>query len=97
MMHAMTVLGHYHERHFGELGETSHVINGSVYDPALASPAPGVEMVDGLKKLIWRDGVPYGRHKRTGEEIRFNSLHCQGHAKRLMSEYCTAYSRTISS
>lgn len=86
----MTAFQLYHELHFGEIGEAAQVIDGSVYDPAITSPAPGIEMANGIKKIMWREGVPYGKHFRTGHEIKFNSLQFQGSSKYLMSEYCTA-------
>ncbi|MGE5305780.1 MAG: hypothetical protein ACM3TN_20910, partial [Alphaproteobacteria bacterium] len=86
----MTVFQLYNELHFGEIGEAAQIIDGSVYDPAITSPAPGLEMANGIKKIIWREGVPYGKHLRTGREIKFNSLQFQGHSKHWMSEYFTA-------
>jgi len=40
--------------------------------------------------VIWKNGQPYGRHLRTGEEIKFNSMHFQGaRVKKLMAQYYT--------
>lgn len=86
----MTALQLYNEINFGQVGEASHVIDGSVYDPNVNMPHPGFEMENGIKKILWKGDHPYGRFGRTGEEVRFNSLHFNGHAKRLMSRYCTA-------
>ena len=83
----MTAFQLYNELHFGEIGEVTQVIDGSVYDPAITSPVPGFEMQNGIKKLTWRDAVPYGTHVRTGEQVRFNSLHLQGQTKHLMGQY----------
>jgi hypothetical protein len=83
----MTALQLYNELHFGEIGEVTQVIDGSVYDPAITSPVPGFEMQNGIKKLVWKDGIPYGTHVRTGEQVRFNSLHLQGQTKHLMGHY----------
>ena len=85
----MTALQFFRELHFGEIGETAHVIDGSVYDPAITSAVPGCEMVNGLKKLTWREGIPYGTHVRTGRAIRFNSLQFQGRTKHLMIKYAS--------
>jgi hypothetical protein len=87
----MTALQLYNELTFGRVGEASHVIDGSVYDPNINVAHPGFEMEDGVKKVFWRDGVPYGTFVRTGEAIRFNALHFNGRAKSLMRRYCTAY------
>jgi len=85
----MTALQLYSQVNFGRVGEASHIINGSFYDPDINMPHPGFEMDGGIKKVIWKDRQPYGRHLRTGEEIRFNSMHFQGAAtKKLMGQYC---------
>jgi hypothetical protein len=86
----MTAFQLYSELNFGLVGEASHIIDGSVYDPNINMPHPGFEMENGIKRVIWNDGQPYGKFLRTGEEIRFNSLHFNGRAKSLMSQYCTA-------
>ena len=85
----MTAFQLYNELHFGEIGEASQIINGSVYDPAITCPVPGFEMANGIKKIIWKEGIPYGKHVRTGREIKFNSLQFQGRTKHLMSQYYT--------
>jgi hypothetical protein len=85
----MTAFQFYSEGNFGQMGEVSHIIDGAVYDPNINMPHPGFEMENGIKKIIWKDGQPYGRHLRTGEQIRFNSLHFNGRAKNLMSQYYT--------
>ncbi len=83
----MTAFQLYNELHFGEIGEVTQVIDGSVYDPAITVSVPGFEMENGIKKLTWKDGIPYGTHVRTGEQVRFNSLHLQGQTKHLMGQY----------
>ena len=85
----MTAFQLYHELNFGNVGEASRIIDGSLYDPAITSPAPGFEMKNGIKRIIWKEGLPYGRHVRTGREIKFNSLQFQGRTKHLMSQYYT--------
>src|SRR5690349_3780075 len=85
----MTAFQLYNEDHFGSIGEASHIIGGSVYDPAITSPAPGFEMANGIKKITWQGSFPYGIHVRTGREIKFNSLQFQGGSKPLMREYYT--------
>jgi hypothetical protein len=87
----MTALQLYNEANFGRVGEASHIIDGSVYDPNINMPHPGFEMENDIKKVVWENGFPYGTYLPTGEKIRFNSLHFNGqHAKSLMSRYCTA-------
>jgi hypothetical protein len=86
----MTAFQLYSEANFGRVGEASHVINGSVYDPNINMPHPGFEMENGIKKIVWKDGYPWGRYVRTGETIKFNSLHFNGRVKKLMSQFCTS-------
>lgn len=86
----MTAFELYHLRHYDTIGEVTHIIEGSAYDPSLNDPHPGVLMENGIKKLFWRENKPYGVHARTGTEIRFNTLHFQGELKRLMGQYLRA-------
>lgn len=83
----MTAFELYHQLHFGEIGEVSQIIDNSVYDPAINISFPGFVMENGVKKIIWKNGVPYGIHKKTHQLIRFNSLHFQGKSKKIMSRY----------
>jgi hypothetical protein len=85
----MTAFDIYSYDHFGEIGEVSQIIDGSVFDPGINVQHPGFEMEKGIKKLIWKDAVPYGIQHKTSNEIKFNSLHFQGETKRLMGECCT--------
>ena len=83
----MTAFDFYSYDHFGEIGEVSQIIDGSVFDPGINVPHPGFEMEKGIKKIIWKNAVPYGIQLRTAEEIKFNSLHFQGETKRFMNQY----------
>jgi hypothetical protein len=77
-----------HNKHYADIGEVSKVIDGSIFDININTPTPGFEMENGIKKIIWKDGFPYGRHLRTQKLIRFNSLHFQGgNAKKLMKNF----------
>jgi hypothetical protein len=86
----MTALQLYNEVNFGRVGEAARIFDGSVYDPDINVAHPGFEMENNLKKVVWRDGKPYGTFLRSGELVRFNSLHFSGHAKSLMRDYCRA-------
>ena len=83
----MTAFGLYREGHFGEIGEVAQIIDGSVYDPAISIPTPGFEMINGIKKITWKNGKPYGKHLKTKKEIRFNSLQFHGGTTSLMGQY----------
>jgi hypothetical protein len=56
----MTAFQLYSEGNFGQIGEASYIIDGSVYDPNINMPHPGFEMENGIKKITWKDGQPYG-------------------------------------
>ncbi|MCZ8200260.1 MULTISPECIES: hypothetical protein [unclassified Microcystis] len=42
------------------------------------------QMQFGLKKLIFKNGIPYGYNKNLNKEIKFLCIHCQGRAKSVM-------------
>jgi hypothetical protein len=46
------------------------------------------EMFRGIKKLTWRQSIPYGRALDQKSNMRFHTLHCQGEAKRWIKELC---------
>lgn len=79
----------YRFEHFGEIGEVAQIIDGSLYDPSIRVSQPGFEMENGIKKIIWKNHQPYGKHIKTGKEIKFNSLQFQGDIKNLMSQFYT--------
>jgi hypothetical protein len=85
----MTAFQFFREINFGQVGEASRIIAGSIYDPNINLPNPGFAMENGVKKIVWRDAQPFGTYLRTGAEVRFNSLHFNGAAKRLMGQYYT--------
>jgi hypothetical protein len=90
----MTAFDLYHHDHPGEIGELTYIIYGSVYYPAINTPAPGFKMKKGVKEIIYRNGVPYGYHLNTGRLIKFNTLHFQSNMKAEMARY---YSNSIKS
>ena len=71
----MTALQLYAEVNFGSVGEASHIIDGAVYDPNIAAPHPGFEMENGVKKITWRDGQPWGTYVPNWR-ARFASAPC---------------------
>ncbi len=86
----MTAFQLYSEANFGQVGEASHIVDGSVYDPNINRPQPGFE-IDRRNQENHLEGrtALRKRYARTGEEIRFNSLHFQGKAKQLMGRFYT--------
>jgi hypothetical protein len=85
----MTAFDLYRFDHFGEIGEVAQIIDDSVYDPSINVPQPGLEMENGIKKIIWKNDDPYGIRLRTAKEIKFNSLQFQGETKHLIGQYYT--------
>ena len=76
-----------HNKHYAEIGEVSKVINGSIFDININTPTPSFEMEKTFKKVYWQNGAPYGKYLRTGEMVKFNSLHFQGKAKKIIGQY----------
>jgi hypothetical protein len=91
----MTAFQLYHEAHFGAIGDASQIIDDSLYDPAITTPAPGFEMENGVKKISWKNELPHGKHVATGKEITFNSLHLQGESKSLMPSLVQKHARKV--
>jgi hypothetical protein len=83
----MNVFEFYRQERFGEVGELAEILDGSTFDGSINCTAPGFEMKDGVKAITWKSDIPYGKATRTGTDVRFNSLHFQGGAKRLLSQY----------
>jgi hypothetical protein len=75
----------YRYEHFGEIGETALIIDGSFFDPIFDYPHPGLVMENGVKKVVWKDGEPFGIHARTGKEIKFDSIQFHGRTKSILS------------
>jgi hypothetical protein len=65
------------------VGDTRIPISGSVFDSCL-SRSDGFEMEDGIKKIFWRNKLPFGILESSKEFIKFNSLHFQGAQKELI-------------
>lgn len=61
-------------------------IEGTVFDHNF-NEAGGYLEEDGVKSIMWKDGHPYGYHKELDVWIRFNSIHFQGVAKRILGHY----------
>lgn len=61
------------------------IIAGNTHDPNV-NLSLGYEMRQGYKHFDWHDNQPYCKDTASGELVRFSTIHCQGHAKHLMSE-----------
>ena len=61
----------------GSVGETSTILDGTTFDHNINESAE-YKMENGVKKVYWKNGLPYCRHERLNEMIKFNCLHFQG-------------------
>jgi len=66
--------------------DTAQVIDGTCFDYNMKIPQ-GFEKKGRLKKLYWRDGIPYCKSVNSGEYIRMNGLHFQGGVKHHLYKY----------
>ena len=76
----------------GRVGEMLQIINDSVYDHNINDSDQGFEMENGLKKVKSVNGSPYVYNERLKKEIKFNSLHMSGDAKKRIPEYYERFS-----
>ena len=71
-----------------KVANSSKVINNMTIDHSINTSTNYSEneyqMQLEIKKIIFRDGIPYGFNKILNKEIRFLGIHCQGTAKILM-------------
>jgi hypothetical protein len=84
----MTLLHFWAEQNSTTVLNLAKPINNCVADLAISGSTnyfeDEYEMLGGFKRLVFRDGVPYGFNRILNREIRFWCLHCQGGAKSLM-------------
>lgn len=78
----MTLFKYFKEqvRHV-RVGEMTEIHDGATWDHNINS-GDGYVMKNGIKRIEWIDRKPYG--SRNGGFTRFNALHFQGGAKRLL-------------
>lgn len=88
----MRVLQLFRESSDSMIGDTAIVLEGVTFDHDMAASQGGFEMEQGVKKLSWREGKPYGRLVGTGREVQFATLHFKGGLKPLLvqtfEEHC---------
>jgi hypothetical protein len=78
----------FHEKYPEKMVNLHFPMNDSyALDQTIDSGRGDFERENGLKKITWRQGVPYCRHLPTGKLIRFHTLHFQGKSKKLMRDY----------
>ncbi|MDR1645487.1 MAG: hypothetical protein LBS05_06675 [Tannerellaceae bacterium] len=60
--------------------------NGACFDACLTASS-GFEFASGLKKIYWKDNLPYGKLLSDGSLVRFYCLHFQGRTKYSIYKY----------
>ncbi len=76
----------------GRVGEMTGVQPDDSYWDANFRQSEGFEIENGMKKMTWLNGLPFGRHINSGRDIFFKSLHFQGKAKdHLAAEFRKVY------
>jgi hypothetical protein len=84
----MTVFRAFKELPECNIGEVSTIIEDSIYDHNI-NASDDFEMRNGIKSIFFVEGQPFGRHIPSGKSLKFNALHFQGKAKKLMKDYFT--------
>jgi hypothetical protein len=84
----MLLLDKYSSRICGMVGEMMHIVNDSTYDHNINVSDQHFKMSgQSIKEVSFFENLPYCHQTTTGKEIRFNTLHFQGPAKRFMNSY----------
>lgn len=82
----MTFFKYYNQRPDVRAFDTSNLVDDSCFDINLQL-SQGFEMKSRLKRIYWKEGIPYGKQIETGKLIRFNALHFQGGVKHRLNTY----------
>jgi hypothetical protein len=82
----MRVFGLFEKMGRGKAGDLREIRDGATYDHAMGQ-SNGYEMLNGVKRVEWREGRPWCRQESTGKLVRFNALHFQGSSKRFMRDH----------
>ncbi len=64
-------------------GDMSNIVDDSTFDHNI-NASDFFETEDGIKKLSWENNQPYGHNTYLDKKIRFNSLHFQGMAAKIL-------------
>jgi hypothetical protein len=84
----ITLLYFWAKEHAGKVLNLAKVTNQCVADLGVNTSTnyfdQEYEMRGGFKRLVFRNGIPFGFNKVLRQEVRFWCLHCQGQAKGVM-------------
>lgn len=72
--------------------DTSRDVDESCFDVNM-QVSQGFEMQGRVKKIYWKNNLPYGKKISNGKWIRFNALHFQGGVKHVMNKYLFDYTQ----
>lgn len=86
----MTFWEIYQARKLARVLDVSRPGTGNICYDRNIQVSDGVLMEDGIKKVIWQDGFPYGTTDN-GVKVRFNGLHFQGYTKNRIAAYFYAW------
>ena len=90
----MSILSYFKEDFPTLVGDTSQRLNGSRFDHSMVE-SDGFILRNGLKRFIWREGIPYATDTRTGELVRFHSMHFVGRSKGYMQVFADQSNLTV--
>jgi len=76
------------------VGEVSIVTDGLYYDHVIQE-AEGFEQEYGIKKFVFRNGIPYAKQISTQEDIPFATIHFQGSHKPLIETFIKLYDDSL--
>jgi len=86
----MTFIKYYAQLPAVRVVDTSKIYNDTCFDVNM-QVSQGFEMQGRVKKIYWKDGLPYGKLQSSSELVRFNALHFQGGVKHVMNKYLDEY------
>lgn len=85
----MAAFNSYHQIYYGTCYDIAGIHEDeSTYDHNINDSGPDFEMENGIKKISWENGIPYCNQVSSKRMIKFNLLHFQGAAKKLMRYAC---------
>ncbi|HWY33941.1 MAG TPA: hypothetical protein VNX68_04800, partial [Nitrosopumilaceae archaeon] len=85
----MTAFWEYQKDYPNCAKDLNNIEEGQVFDDNI-NEGDGFEMEDGkIKRIEMKNGFPFGTLTGTGKQIKFNTLHFQGVAKKYIYRYYT--------
>ena len=88
----MTCLGLFRQQTSLSIADLRQIIDGAIFDDFIASTQDIYEKANRwfrkrMKRIIFKDGVPYCRLKESGERIRLLSIHFQSPVKYMIKHF----------